>query len=129
MKYKCFCKATNKEKNNPKYSHNWLLAKRAFFKVYDDRIVCGNWVIHNNDIEKAHVYRAKFWFFIPYYILELTIKSNTFQFGFNPWANPVKHMNIKYTECDTKLGYSFFSITIRILLISYIVYSFWNDAN
>lgn len=32
MRYRCFCKATNREDKEPRYSHNWVVAKRAFLK-------------------------------------------------------------------------------------------------
>ena len=35
MKYKCLCKATKREDREPRYSQNWVTAKRAFIKVFD----------------------------------------------------------------------------------------------
>ena len=124
VKYKCFCKATNREVSAPRYSHNWAVAKRAFFKVFDDRIECGDWNIPFAQVESAHVYKTK-QMFVPARVLQLDTSSGSFQFGFNPWANPFKHLNIKYEESEVKLGYSVFSVLIRIIFLAYIAYVLW----
>lgn len=124
MKYKCFCKATNREDKEPRYSHNWVDAKRAMFKVFDDRIECGNWIIPFADVESAHLYKAK-QMFIPVNILQLVTKSGNYQFGFNPWANPFKHLSISYEESNIKLGYSTYSIVVRVFLVAYLGYLAW----
>ena len=119
------CKATNKEEKEPRYSQNWALAKRAFFKIYNDRIECGSWIIKNEDIERAHVYKTS-QMFLPVNVLHLVTNSGTYQFGFNPWANPIKHLEVKYSESKVKLGYSAFSIATRLLLLGIIGYEIWN---
>lgn len=124
MKYKCFCKATNREDKELRYSHNWVAAKRAMFKVFDDRIECGNWRIPFADVESAHLYKAK-QMFIPVNILQLVTKNGNYQFGFNPWANPFKHLSIGYEESNIRLGYSTYSIVVRVLLVAYLGYLAW----
>ena len=124
MKYKCFCKATNREDKEPRYSHNWVAAKRAFFKVFDDRIECGSWNIPFSEIKSAHLYKAK-QMFIPVNVLQLVTEKGNFQFGFNPWANPFKHLSIEYEQSEIKLGYSTFSIVVRVLLVAYVGYLAW----
>lgn len=124
MKYKCFCKATNREDKEPRYSHNWVAAKRAFFKVFDDRIECGSWVIPFSEIKSAHLYKTK-QMFIPVKVLQLVTEKGSFQFGFNPWANPFKHLNIEYEQSEIKLGYSTYSMVVRVLLVAYFGYLAW----
>jgi hypothetical protein len=46
-----YVKATDKETGPPRYSKNWLIAKRAFFEVYSDRLEIGNWIIPYNEIQ------------------------------------------------------------------------------
>ena len=118
------CKATNKEDKEPRYSQNWVLAKRAMFKIYGDRIECGSWLIKNTDIEKAHVYKTSQWG-MPVNVLQLITNTGTYQFGFNPWANPIKHLEIDYSESKVKLGYSTFSIATRLIVIAIICYEAW----
>ncbi|KXI29140.1 hypothetical protein [Paraglaciecola hydrolytica] len=121
MKYKCFCKATNREDKEPRYSHNWVAAKRAMFKVYDDRVECGSWKIPFSEIESAHLYKAK-QLFIPVNVLQLVTATGNYQFGFNPWANPFKFLGFEYEQSEIKLGYSIYSIVIRTLLVVYLAY-------
>lgn len=124
MKYKCFCKATNREDKEPRYSHNWVAAKRAMFKVFDDRIECGDWRIPYSEVESAHLYKAK-QMFIPVNVLQLVTRTGNYQFGFNAWANPFKHIGVKLDVSKIKLGYSMYSIVIRLLLVAYLVYFAW----
>jgi len=128
LAYKCFCKATNKETNEPRYSQNWLLAKRAMFKIYGDRIECGTWKIENTTVEKAHVYRIKQWFIIPVNVLQLTTGTECYSFGFNSWANPIKHLKFNYSESNVRLRYSAFSIAVRLILIACIALYFLTGA-
>ena len=124
MKYKCFCKATSREDKEPRYSHNWVAAKRAYFKIFDDRIECGSWNIPFSEIKSAHLYKAK-QMFIPVNVLQILTGKGNFQFGFNPWANPFKHLSIEYEQSKIKLGYSKYSIVVRVLLVAYVGYFAW----
>lgn len=124
MKYKCFCKATSREDKEPRYSHNWVAAKRAYFKIFDDRIECGSWNIPFSEIKSAHLYKAK-QMFIPVNVLQLVTEKGNFQFGFNPWANPFKHLSIEYEQSKIKLGYSKYSIVVRVLLVACVGYLAW----
>jgi len=124
MKYKCFCKATSREDKEPRYSHNWVAAKRAYFKIFDDRIECGSWNIPFSEIKSAHLYKAK-QMFIPVNVFQLVTEKGNFQFGFNPWANPFKHLSIEYEQSKIKLGYSKYSIVVRVLLVACVGYLAW----
>ena len=124
MKYKCFCKATNRQDKEPRYSHNWVAAKRTMFKVFDDRIECGSWNIPYSEVVTAHVYKTK-QMFVPVNVLQLVTQTENYQFGFNPWANPFKHLGIEFETSDIKLGYSTYSMVVRLLLIAYLSYLAW----
>ena len=39
--YKCWTKATNREGGTLRRSHNWITSRRAWFKIFTDRIECG----------------------------------------------------------------------------------------
>jgi hypothetical protein len=124
MKYKCFCKATNREDQEPRYSHNWVAAKRAMFKVFDDRVECGSWNIPLSDVKSAHLYKTT-QMFIPVNVLQFVTEKGSYQFGFNPWASPFKHLGIKYEQSEIKLGYSTYSVVVRVLLVAYLGYMAW----
>lgn len=127
MKYKCFCKATNREDKELRYSHNWVAAKRDFFKVFDDHIECGSWNIPFSEVESAHLYKAK-QIFIPVNVLQLVTEKGSYQFGFNPWANPFKYLSIEYEKSEIKLVYSTYSIVIRVFLVAYLGYLAWGKV-
>ena len=124
MKYKCFCKATNREDREPRYSHNWVTAKRAWFKLFDDRVECGSWRIPFSEVKSAHVYKTtQMW--IPVTVLQLITEEASYQFGFSPWARPIEHLPLEYEQSDVILEYSTYSIVIRILLVLYLAYWIW----
>ena len=124
MRYKCWCKATKREDGEPRYSHNWLAAKRAWFKIFEDHIECGSWNIKIEDIKSARLYHAR-QMFIPVKILQFITATGSYQFGFNPWANPLNHLDIEYSEEKIRLGYSLFSIILRVVLLIYLCYLVW----
>lgn len=123
--YKCFCKATNSEKGEPRYSHNWVLARRDWLKIFPDRFECGDWEIPFEDVSEALVYKTRQGL-IPVKILVLATPGGNFQFGVNPWSNPFKHIGIPTKEESIKLKYSAFSIIIRLVLVGYLAYWGWS---
>ena len=124
MLYKCMCKGTNRESSEPRYSQNWFAARRATFKVFTDRIECGDWRIPFAEITGIHLYRSR-QMFIPVKILHVTTSSRNYQFGFNPWAHPEKHLQVEYEESTVRLKYSLYSILVRVAALSLLVYWVW----
>ena len=115
-KYRCFCKAIKGVDGTPEYSAKWIGAKRASFKVYEDKIACGSWVLPYDEIESATLFSTKQWF-IPVEVLMLITKTESYQFGFNPWSHPTKHITFPMSKQRVRLGYSTFSIAIRVVLV------------
>ena len=124
MLYKCCCKATNREVSEPRYSHNWVIARRALFKVFEDRIECGNWSIPFSEVTEARLFQTR-QMFIPVRMLHITTPSGSYQFGFNPWAHPEKHLGVEYEEHRIRMKYSLFSIVVRIILLSVLLHWVW----
>lgn len=122
--YQCWCKATASEDLEPRYSHNWVLARRAQFLVFDNMVKCGDWCIPFDDVQEAIVYHTRQWF-IPLRILKLVTKDASYQFGFNPWAKPIEHLAVEYSEQTVRLGYSPFSIAIRVGILVWLAYEGW----
>lgn len=123
--YKCWVKATDKEGGTPRYSQNWAAAKRAFFRVYDDRMECGNWLFKFDQIQNPVIYRTK-QLFIPVSVLKIEFEERTYQFGFNPWVDPAKFIPMEIGEEKVKLKYSSFSIVLRLLVLAYALYFLWS---
>ena len=122
--YRCWCKATNREPGPPRHSASWVGAKRAWFEVYADRVECGAWTIPFADVRRAILYETRQWF-IPVRVLAFSTATTNYQFGFNPWASPQKHIELEIEQQKMRLMYSPFSIVIRAGLVLYLGYLAW----
>jgi len=120
--YKCYCKATSREDGEPRYSHNWVAAKRAMFKVFQDKLMCGSWEIPFEDIEQATVYRARSLGMRIEILHVVTKDQKNYQFGFNPWAKPIQHIKLPLEQKQLKMKYSPFSLVLRLVLIAWLLY-------
>lgn len=125
--YQCWTKASDKIQGEIERSHKWALARRCWFRIYDDRIICGNWVIHISDIEDAVILEGK-QLFITVRILRMKVGNKIYHFSFNPWCKVAKYLSFKVrTEPIGKIGYSRFSIIMRIIAIGIIIFAIWYD--
>ena len=119
--YRCWTKATTQETGEPRRSFNWVRSRRAWFKVYEDRIECGDWTIPTSAVENAVLYEAR-QFFIPARVLSVEAEGVTYQFGFNPWCRVGQHLPFDVRNEKIKLSGSPFSIVVRLVLLVYIIY-------
>ena len=117
-------KATDKESGDPRYSHNWTMAKRTFFLVFSDRIEIGSWIIPFNSIKAIILYRTK-QIFIPVSVLAIQTNDRNYQVGFNPWVNPIKNIPIEVRIENVRLKYSAFGVAIRLVVVGYLFYWLW----
>ena len=101
-RYKCWTKAVIGESGKPGTSLKWVLSRRAWFKVFERRIECGDWIIRFSEIQNAIVYRTR-QNFIPVTVLSIATAEESYQFGFNPWANPIMYLHLPYREETVKL--------------------------
>ena len=123
-RYRCWTKATNKEDGMPRYSHHWLTSRRAWFKVFDDRVECGDWVFPVSSVREAVVFKSKQWF-VPVSVLHLRTETATYQFGFNPWCRVESYLPFEVKTERVRLSYSIFSLVVRLALVGYLVYWLW----
>jgi len=100
---------------------NWAAARRAWFEVYADRVECGDWAIPLAEVTEAVAYRTR-GLILPGTVLQLKTADQCYQFGFNPWASPLKHMGIAFREERVRLGMSPGSMVARLLLLAAIIY-------
>ena len=124
LTYKSWCKATNSESGTPRYSANWLYSRRNWCKIFPNRVECDNWVIPVASIQDAVLFEAKQWF-IPVYILVVTTSEHMYQFGFNPWSKVGSHLPFPFRKERIRLGYSWFSIIVRGILLIYTIRWLW----
>lgn len=122
--YQCWVKATDGEQGPPRYSASWLVARRARFKVFSDRVECGDWIIRSSEVQDAVLFEARQWF-IPVFVLSLQTAAKTYQFGFNPWVRIGSHLPFAFRSERVQLRYSAFSIGIRLLAGVYLAYRAW----
>ena len=118
--YQCMTKATDREKDEIRYSKNWVNAKQAKLKIYNDKIVCASWHFDMDQIRNLTLYNTK-QMFIPVKVLAFDYEDKTYQFGLNPWANPIEHIKLEYKEENVKMKYSIFSIVTRIILLGIVL--------
>lgn len=124
--YRCMTKATNRELGEPRLSQNWLWSRRGWFKVFPDRVACGDWDIPFSEIQEVVLYRSR-WSFMPVSVLKIRVAGETYQFGFNPWAHPEAHLSIPYREENVKLRLSLFSFAVRAISILVLLYLVWTE--
>ena len=117
LQYKCMTKATDRESDGLRYSANWAMSKRGALKIYEDKITCGSWNFEKEKISSLILYKTK-QMFIPVNVLAFEYDDKIYQFGLNPWANPIKHIGLEYKEELVKIKYSPYSIVIRFILIA-----------
>ncbi len=125
--YSCFCKATDTESGEPRASWAWVMSRRAMFRIFDDRVQCGDWIFPFSEIRKATLYKAKQWPF-THKILQLELDERCVQFGFFPWANPIKHLKLDVEIRYANLNRQPFTIIFRIAVVGFIAYEIWKRA-
>ena len=103
---------------------SWVVAKRAWFEVFADRVECGDWNIPFAGVTSATVYRTS-QLFIPVRVLQLETEGCTYQFGFNPWANPCPSLSLPITEERASLGMSPASLLLRVAVVLALAYWAW----
>ena len=119
--YRAWAKAIRTDHSDPGYSVSWVTAVRGWLNVYPDRLECGNIVIPFEAVKGAVLYEARQWF-IPVYILAVTITEGTYQFGLNPWTNIGGHLPFSFRRERVRLRYSPLSVAVRVALVAYVAY-------
>lgn len=122
--YRAFTKGTFHGEGEPKYGVHWITSRRGWFKVFTDRVQCGDWVIGSSSIKEAVLFKSR-QALIPVSVLRLTTDDRTYQFGFNPWARVGRHLPFEFRTEAVKLKYSAISSVIRLLVLAYLIYWFW----
>jgi len=119
--YKCMTKATNREKGEPRYSQNWIISKRGFINFYDDHFELGSWKFEFDKIKNPILHKSR-QMLIPVKILTFDYQDKHYQFGLNPWADPLPHVPFSPKIEKTPLKMSASSLIIRLAILAYFVY-------
>ena len=125
--YRCMTKGVRGAPEEFEYGLKWITSRRAFLKIFRDRLECGDWNIPYSAIEEAELFQTRSGI-IPCFILKARTADNTFQFGLNGnkfWKGDLP-FQVKRTK--GRLKYSVFSICLRIALIGGLAwYLFFRD--
>ena len=102
--YRAWTKGTIQGEGEPRYGLHWINSRRAWFKVFADRIECGDWTVGKSDIKEAVLFKSRQGL-IPVKVLRVATADTTYQFGFNPWAGVDRHLPFEFrTETDKVFG-------------------------
>ena len=126
LRYKCQAKASDRENGSPRRGAAWVKSRRGWFKVFDDRVEFGDWIIPAAAVQEAVLFEMR-QLFIPVFVLQLTAAEATYQFGCNPWSRVVRFQPFAVERRRAKLGYSAFSIVIRVVIAVAVIYWLWQQ--
>ncbi|HXV63220.1 MAG TPA: hypothetical protein VEK15_21150 [Vicinamibacteria bacterium] len=122
--YRAWTKGIRDGAHKPRYGMEWLSARRGWFKVFDDRIECGNWSIPYSSIQEAVLFKSR-QVLIPVSVLRLATPESTYQFGFNPWVQVEGHLPFQVRNEEIGLKYSAFFFALRIAVLGSVVFLIW----
>ena len=94
LRYRCWTKAIRGESGPPRRSAAWVGSRRAWFRVFDTRVECGDWSIDASAVREAVLFETRQWF-IPVSVLRVATADSTYQFGFNPWCRVEQFLPFK----------------------------------
>jgi len=125
--HKCMTKATTAQGEQRRYGPNWVMSRRGALKVFDDHLECGDWRIDYSEITGAVLCSFRSFFLrIPSYILTVETENRTYHFGLNGWGPFWKgDLPFPVQREKGKLGFIWFSIAIRLIIVGWIVYFVW----
>lgn len=124
--YNCMTKGTVAEGDQRKNGPNWVTARRASLKIFDDHLECGNWHVNFPEIERAVLYSFRSSLLLPGYILSVETNDRAYSFGLNGWGKFWKgELPFAVEREKGRLKLSWFSIAVRAMLIGCIGYLLW----
>lgn len=122
--FRCPAKGTQSPPERPAYSRAWFQARRAPLEIYDDKIVCGDWVIPVAGIEAARLLSGRE-IIHRFHILELRAQGRIFQFGVSQKTNLKEQIPFEFDEENIRLKYSAFSVGWRLALIGMTAFAYY----
>ena len=125
--HECMTKATTAEGDQRKYGPSWIVSRRGTLKIFDDRLECGDWRIDYSEITDAVLCSFRTFFLrIPGYILTVNTEERTYHFGHNGWGEFWRgELPFDVTREQGSLGYSWFSVAVRLILFGCLAYLVW----
>jgi hypothetical protein len=121
LQYRAFCKAIISQSEEPRISGRWAFSRRAWFKMFDDCIRCGNWTIPFDQIDQVIVYHFRRQL-VPGTVLTISANGTIYQFAFNPWVQIERHLSMAFETRHFSRGVSIYNTVARIAFLFILVY-------
>jgi hypothetical protein len=118
-------KATTAEGDGIRHSVNWVVSRRGILEVRPDALASGDWVIPYSEIDEAILYSVK-QMFIPGYVLLVRSRGVTYHFGLNWGRFWTRDLPFPVRRERARLGYSWYSIAVRVALLGALAYWLWH---
>lgn len=112
-RYICMTKGTDRAEGPPTRGTHWIVSRRGRLAIYDDRVELGDWTIPHHAVRAAKAYEFGSLFGTAR-VLELRTDERTYQFGLNPWANPLAHLPYPVAVERAPLAHTPLSIVLRL---------------
>ena len=101
---------------------DWVVSQRAVILLTEKRIICGKWTIPLDTIVSAQLLKINTLYGGGQVLKVQAADDKNYQFGmqFNPeWINQ-EHLPLTFEQ--GRLKYSVFSITVRLIVVAYILH-------
>jgi hypothetical protein len=118
--YKCLAKAIEGDGSRWAHGLKWVFARRAFLKVFDDHLECGDRRIENKAITSAVIRPVRSVLFLPGYVLKIVAGSGTYHFAVH--GNPFWDGPLPFPVQHEEGAFSVPNLVFRILFIGYLVH-------
>ncbi|TWU05437.1 hypothetical protein [Allorhodopirellula heiligendammensis] len=124
--HSCMTKAIIADGDQLELGPRWMRSRRARLRLFEDRLICGDWSVRYDDIREAVLasFRSPI-LRIPGYVLSARTDSHTYHFGLNGSRYWKGDLPFPVTRTKTRLRMSWISIAARTVLIGYVAYAAW----
>lgn len=97
----------------------WIVARRGILLLTNSRLICGSWDIPLSSIQSANLLKVKA-FLAKGFVLKVSTENEHYQFGlqYDPaWESQTA---LPLIVEESKIGYSVFSIIVRIIFLIFL---------
>ena len=124
--FQCMTKATTAKGNQFRIGIPWAFSRRAFLKVFDDHLECGDWRIDYTSINDATLFAYRSVFYIPGYVLRINTDEKTYNFGVNGWKYWEGELPFPVRRDKGRVASRLFILVARGFILTYLAIILWN---
>ena len=126
--HRCMTKLNLRDGPSIQYSSGWVSSKRGTLRVMGDALEFKDYRLPYAEIEEARLISTS-QMFIPCYVLQVLVGGQTYQFGLNPGSFWKGELPFPVIREDRKMGYSWFSLIIRLIAVTLLGRFVWHLAS